>query len=154
MYLLDANILIRADADYYPLDRIPQFSDWLIERGNSGEVKIPSEIHDEIVTGTGALADWIAENDVKDALLLGEDVDPALGRKALETGYQARHPDFNDGESERIGKDVFLVAYALAEDGRVIVTREVSKPKRRLGNRKLPDVCDDCGVRWTTDFEL
>jgi len=27
VYLLDANVFIRADADYYPLDRIPGF--WL-----------------------------------------------------------------------------------------------------------------------------
>ncbi len=46
------------------------------------------------------------------------------------------------------------MAYALAEDGRVVVTREVSKPNRQFGNRKLPDVCDDCGVSWTTDFKM
>jgi len=41
MYLLDANVLIRADADFYPLDRLPQFWDWLIEKGASGSVKMP-----------------------------------------------------------------------------------------------------------------
>ncbi len=27
LYLVDANVLIRAHEDYYPLDRIPQFWD-------------------------------------------------------------------------------------------------------------------------------
>ncbi len=88
-YLLDANVLIRVDADHYPLDRIPQFWEWLIERGNGGEVKIPFEIHGEIAAGTGALADWIRESHVKKGLVLDEEADPALVRKALDTGYQA-----------------------------------------------------------------
>ncbi len=141
-YLLDSNVLIRADADYYPLDRIPQFWDWLIERGNGGEVKIPSEIHGEIAAGSGALADWIKESRVKKALLLDEEADPKLVQKALDTGYQAQNPDFDDAEMQKIGRDVFLVAYALAEAERVVVTREVSKPSKRLGASKLrlPDL--------------
>ena len=153
-YLLDANVLIRADADYYPLDRIPQFWDWLIEMGNGGEVKIPFEIHGEIAAGTDALADWIRESHVKTALLLDENVDPKLVREALDTGYHAQHPDFNDAEMQKIGKDVFLVAYALAEDGRTVVTREVSKRTKRFGSSKLPDVCEDCNVSWATDFDM
>ena len=72
MHLLDANVLIRADADFYPLDRIPQFWDWLIEQGSDGHVKIPNEIHDEIAVGSDALADWVSNKDVKAALLLDE----------------------------------------------------------------------------------
>jgi len=34
-------------------------------------------------------------------------------------------PAFNDREVQKIGQDVFLVAYALAEDGRVVVTRSL-----------------------------
>ena len=30
LYLMDANVLIRAHADYYPLDRLPQFWAWLL----------------------------------------------------------------------------------------------------------------------------
>lgn len=154
MHLLDANVLIRADADFYPLDRIPQFWDWLIEKGDDGDVKIPSEIHYEIAVGNGALADWVVDNDVKNALLLDETADPALVRQALDNGYQAQNADFDDGELQKIGRDAFLVAYCLADTERVIVTREVSKRTKRLGASKLPDACDDCGVNWTTDYEL
>ena len=31
LYLLDANVLIRAHEDYYPVDRIPPFWTWLID---------------------------------------------------------------------------------------------------------------------------
>lgn len=154
MHLLDANVLIRADADFYPLDRIPQFWEWLIQKGEDGDVKIPAEIHDEIAAGTDALADWVAAADVKAALLLDEAPDPVLVRQVLNDGYQAQDENFNDGELLKIGRDAFLVAYGLAYGDRVIVTREVTKRTKRLGATKLPDACDDCRVRWTTDYEM
>ncbi len=40
MYLLDANTLIDAKRDYYPIDRIPEFWEWLVHMGNEGFVKI------------------------------------------------------------------------------------------------------------------
>ncbi len=154
MYLLDANVLIRADADFYPPDRIPQFWDWLIEKGNGNKVKIPHEIYKEITDGNGALPDWLMDRDVKAALLLDEEPDTALVQQVLDDGYQAQDPAFNEIESRKIGKDAFLVAYALAEDGRVVVTREVSRRTQRLGSSKLPDDCKDCNVRWTTDYKM
>lgn len=154
MYLLDANVLIRADADFYALDRIPQFWDWLIEQGELGQVKIPVEIHHEIAAGSDPLADWVSDKDVKDALLLNEQPDPALVQRALNDGYQSQDPRFNDGELQKIGRDAFLVAYGLADPVRIITTREVSRRTKRLGASKLPDACDDCGVNWTTDYEM
>ncbi|WP_299813053.1 DUF4411 family protein [uncultured Jannaschia sp.] len=154
MYLIDANVLISADAHFYPLNRIPQFWDWLIDQGALGNVKIPAEIHDEVSSGKGALAAWTREGEVKKALLLEETLDPALVRHCLQVGYQSTDPRFTDRELQKIGRDAFLVAYGLAGPNRVIVTREVSKRTKRLGASKLPDACDDCGVRWTSDFEM
>ena len=33
LYLLDANVLIDANRDYYPVARVPEFWDWLLEMG-------------------------------------------------------------------------------------------------------------------------
>ncbi len=41
LYLLDANVLTRVHEDYYPLDRIRPFWDWLIAEASAGQVKIP-----------------------------------------------------------------------------------------------------------------
>ena len=49
LYLLDANVLIDANRDYYPIERVPEFWDWLIEKGELGHVKVPVEIYEEIV---------------------------------------------------------------------------------------------------------
>lgn len=57
VYLLDANVLIRAHEDYYPIDRIPQFWAWLASLGGAGTAKIPFEIYGEIAISTGPLHD-------------------------------------------------------------------------------------------------
>lgn len=75
LYLLDANTLIRANGDYYPIERIPQFWDWLIECGRAGRVKIPREIADEVTAGNDEVADWLKEGDAKTALRLDERID-------------------------------------------------------------------------------
>ena len=154
MYLIDANVLMEAHATFYPIDRIPQFWEWLVEQGKAGLIKIPYEFHQEFHGKNGLHVEWINDSDVKAALLLEEDADPALVVQVLNDGYQGQSPLFNDIQHTKYGKDPFLIAYALAAPERTVVTREVSKRTQRLGNTKLPDACDDCGVEWITDFEL
>ena len=55
--LLDANVLIDAHQDYYPLDRIRPFWTWLVEMGIAGSIKVPAEIYDEIAPNRGMLAE-------------------------------------------------------------------------------------------------
>ncbi len=49
LYLLDANVLIDANRDYYPIARIPEFWDWLLEIGRLDRIKVPQEIYEEII---------------------------------------------------------------------------------------------------------
>ena len=44
LFLLDANVLIDANRDYYPIARVPEFWDWLVHNGSAGFVKIPIEV--------------------------------------------------------------------------------------------------------------
>ena len=149
LYLLDANTLIRANADYYPIERIPRFWDWLIECGNAGRVKIPNEIADEVTAGRDDVADWLKGEDAKAALRLGERIDVASLRHVVANGYAH---DLDATEMQKIGKDPFLVAYALSKADRTVVTKELPKPSKQRANRKVPDVCDACGVIWMNDF--
>ena len=83
LYLLDANVLIRAHEDYYPIDRIPQFWDWLHQNATAGNVKIPFEIYNEIAISSGPLGDWIRSPPIKDDIVLDESVDPTLVQQVL-----------------------------------------------------------------------
>jgi Domain of unknown function (DUF4411) len=154
LYLLDANVIITAKDSYYAIDQVPEFWEWLIHHAEAGRIKMPSEILDEVNPGNDKndpFYEWRRDKANVDALLLVEDVDQALLQRVFEEGYA---PDLTDHEVEVIGRDPFLVAYAMANAQRTVVTTEVSRPGKLRQNRKIPDVCDHFGTRWINPFEL
>ena len=143
LYLLDANVLIDAHRDYYPIGRVPQFWDWLLENANARRLKVPLEMHEEVVAGKGNLPDWLTNN--RSTMILNEDVDPLLVNQVIAEGYAS---DLTDVEIEKLGRDPFLIAYALVDPrSRCVVTNEVSKPSRIRANRHIPDVCDSFEIK-------
>ena len=148
-YLLDANVLIDADRDYYPLGRVPEFWDWLLHQSEHGAIAIPPEMYAEVVAGKDALVDWLKR--YRGSLVLDAEADPVLVRRVLSEGYA---PDLTVDEVTRIGRDPVIVAYALADDGATVVTTETSKPSKQRANRRLPDVCATFGVRCINTFTL
>ncbi len=149
--MLDANALIDAHQDYYPIDRIPGFWTWLVEMGTAGTIKIPTQIYDEVAPFSGTLPEWLRQDHVRAALVLQETANITLVRRVLDIGYA---PDLDDVELEEIGNDPFLVAAALSGSRRFVVTREVSKRTQTRAKRKIPDVCDALGVKHMSDFAL
>ena len=158
IYLLDANTLIDAKRDYFEFERVPEFWEWLEHQGAKGNIKIPIEIYEEFEEARKAdgkrdeLAEWAANPEVRDALLLDEEADPTLVSRVIVEGYC---PDPTDQEIETMGRDPFLLAHALADPAnRTIVTTEVSKPRKQRANRKIPDVGRDLGIRCVNNFQL
>src|SRR5437660_2701373 len=157
LYLLDANVLITAHNSYYPVDSVPEFWAWLVHKGNTGDLKVPLEMYEEVKEGgkddeKDPLLAWIKTHDVKTAVLLDEEADPALVASVVSTGYA---PDLTDDEVLQIGKDPFLIAYALASPAdRCVVTTEVSRPRRVRQNRHVPDVCSTMGVLCYNTFQM
>ncbi|MEI8305589.1 MAG: DUF4411 family protein [Chloroflexales bacterium] len=152
LYLLDANVLITASNTYYPIDVVPEFWEWLLYAGKQNLVKIPFEIMEEIKAGrkeNDLLLDWINEKENTSTLILDEEVRMDLVQQVVSRGYAE---NLNDDEIEQIGRDPFLVAYALASPPRCVVTIEVSRPAKKRQNRKLPDVCNTFGVQWCDTF--
>ena len=143
LYLLDANTLIEAEASYYGFEQVPQFWDWLLIECAAGRIKMPSEIWNEVKGSTSALGDWINDSATKDVLILDEYPNRQLLNKVINQAYA---PDLNDTELEQMGKDPFLVAYALSKSGRIVVTKEVSRITQKRGKRKLPDACNIMSV--------
>jgi Domain of unknown function (DUF4411) len=153
LYLPDANILITAHSQYYPIDQVPEFWGWLQHQGASGNVKIPLEIIEEILAGRDdPLLDWVSQAQNKEALLLKETVDVVLVQRVVSVGYA---DDLTEDEVEKLGRDPFLIAYALSNPGeRCVVTTEVSRPSAKRQNRKIPDVCGTLGVQCCGPFAL
>ena len=154
IYLLDANVLIDANRDYYPMDRVPEFWGWLLEMSESGWVKVPEEVYEEIVLPNpirpDALVDWLKAH--KNALILNEQVRTDLVGRVIDEGYA---DDLTDEEIEKIGRDPFLIAYALVDPvERRVVTTERSRPSRIRANRHLPDVAVTFQVECMDTFKL
>lgn len=157
LYLLDANVLITAHNFYYPIDSVPEFWEWLAFQGEEGVIKMPIETFEEVKDGGNdeerdLLFGWINDDAIKAALLFDEEVDAERVMHVVEQGYAG---DLSDQEVEQIGRDPFLVAYALADPGnRCVVTTEVSSPRKQRQNRKVPDVCATMGVSCSDTFSM
>lgn len=156
VYLIDANVLITAHHLYYPVDAVPEFWDWLVHQGSTGEIKMPIETLEEVKDGSNdaerdLLFGWIQDDANKAAILFEEDVQPALVQRVTNQ-YAA---DLTDNELESIGRDPFLIAHAMADSGnRCVVTTEVSKRRLLRQNRRIPDVCADVGVQCCDTFTM
>ena len=149
-------MLIDANRDYYPIERVPEFWDWLAEMGEIGLVKVPQEIYEEIVLPPpnprrpDLLVDWLKLN--KDLMVLTEEVNVGFVADVVEKGYA---PDLTEEEVAKVGRDPFLISYALSDRrARCIVTTEHSRPSRTRANRHIPDVCHDFHVSCINTFEL
>jgi len=151
LYLLDANVLITAHTHYYPIDRVPPFWIWLLEQAEADLVKMPFEIHNEIAHANGPVADWVNEKSHRDLLLLDEEVDQTIFNNVINQAYS---PDLTDAELEETGMDPFLVTYAVMGQDRRVVTKEISKPSKVRGRRKIPDACNIMSVTWMDDFQF
>lgn len=156
LYLFDANVLITANNLYYPIHQVPQYWDWIAYQGSLGKIKIPFEIFEEMKDGPDdatkdPLFAWLQQVENKEALVLEELLQPKLVRKVVSSGYAA---DLMDDELEQLGRDPLLIAYALADENRCVVTVESSKPSKKRQNRKIPDVCKTLGVKCLTPFDV
>lgn len=90
LYLLDANVLIDANRDYYPVGRVPEFWEWLVEMGSLGRIRVPQELFEEVVLPPppedrpDPLVEWMNGN--RDAIMLDEEVDVGFGCQRHRTG--------------------------------------------------------------------
>lgn len=154
LYLLDANVLITANNTYYAIDQVPEFWAWMVHQGENGHVKMPLEIIEEVRAGnkdTDRLVKWFEDDSIYQALLLEEAVNPTMLQSVVNNGYAN---DLSDDEIEQLGRDPFLIAYAMVGFERCVVTTEASKPSKRRQNRRVPDVCASLGVRCCNTFDL
>lgn len=152
VYILDANVLIRAHADYYPVDAVPEFWAWLLHHAQVGNLKVPQEILEEVEGGNAEgdqLVAWLKPPATRKLLRLQEEPNPDIVAAVLATAYG----DPDDVALEEIGRDPFLIAYALADAAhRIVVSAEVSKPTATGKKRKVPDACTDMGVKCMSPF--
>ena len=152
LYLLDASVLITAHSQYYAVDRVPEYWEWLRYIAEKGMVKLPVEIFEEVKDGPkdkDLLFGWLQAAENKSAILLPAAADPEIVQHVIINGYAN---DLNDDEVEQLGRDPFLIAHGLSGSDRCIVTVENSAPKKQRHNKKIPDVCKVLGTKCCDPF--
>lgn len=151
-YALDANVLIDAGNLYYPMDRVPEFWDWLAHHAKQRRVGMPRQVFEEPKAGDDDVAKWLKRHAPGSVLLHSEKVRTEHLRRVINEGYAT---DLAQHELDMIGKDPFLIACALAEPTkRCVVSTEVSKPSKKRADRKVPDVCRHFGIRCITTYQF
>ena len=110
IYLLDADVLINAERDYYPRKRVPEFWEWLLHHAESGTVKTLKRISAGLkqtpspARPEDPLSEWIRAHEA--SLTIGPPSQAAVLRvwtDGYQQGSSALHlPSVDD--------DAFLIA--------------------------------------------
>ncbi len=151
-YVLDANILINAYWDYYPMDVFPGFWDFLSNNIAVGRILIIDRVRAEIKSPP-QLVQWIDQ--VANGVFI-----PTIAQPAIADIY-GRMADWVQGNlqylpaaRDRFSRDAdgWLVAYASAS-GSVVVTGEVFDPNVRI-RVPIPNLCDEFDVECKNALEM
>jgi hypothetical protein len=148
-YLLDANVFMSAKNLHYGLDFCPAFWDWLVHKGNTGDVFSIDKVADEIEAGQDELTDWA--NTQGKALF--RPTPRALVQQFVQVSTWATGQQYAPAAINTFlqAADFFLIAHALAGN-HVLVTHET--PSGSPNRIKIPDACLGVGVRFMTPFQM
>lgn len=145
-YCLDANVLIQAWQKYYNPKFCPDYWNILIELGKNEKIFIPELVYEEIVRTEDDLSKWLKASKIPIAKI-SEPVTKHI-RKILEG-----HPLLVDNTKARSLADPWVIAHALYENA-TVVTKEEKVTALNSKKIKIPNVCDNVGIRWINDFQL
>ena len=148
-YCLDANVLIQAWQKYYSPKFCPDYWKILSELGNQRRVFIPEVVYQEIVRTEDDLSDWLKSSKIP-IRNISESV-----TKCLQSIYVANplHKNLVDNTKSRSLADPWVIAHAMDEKA-TVVTKEEKITALNSIKIKIPNVCDNMGVRWINDFEF
>ncbi len=145
-YCLDANVLIQAWQKYYNPKFCPEYWKILTELGKNGKIFIPELVYEEIIRTEDDLSKWVKGskipiNNISEPVTI-------LIRKILED-----YPLLVDSTKGRSLADPWVIAHALHENA-TIVTKEEKVTALNSNKIKIPNVCDNMGIRWINDFQF
>ncbi|MBK8832879.1 MAG: DUF4411 family protein [Saprospiraceae bacterium] len=148
-YCLDANVLIEAWQKYYNPKFCPDYWKVLNQLGKEGRIFIPSEVAEEIHRTEDDLSAWLKASDIPIAKTTESVI--RCWQKIL-----ASHPDHQrlvDSTKNRSLADPWVIAHAMDQSA-TVVTKENKETASNTRRVKIPNVCENMGVRWMDDFQF
>ena len=154
-YLVDSDVFITAKNLFYAFDICPGFWKSVVHHHRAGRVFSIDRVRSELLAGhkTEDLVRWV-RNDVPKSFFIQVDTDAVVSAYMDIMMWVQRHPSYFDLAKAKFatGADGWLVAYTRVHGG-TVVTNEQSAPESRK-EVKLPDVCDQFGVRRDNMFDM
>jgi hypothetical protein len=121
----------------------------LNELGKNGNIFVCEEIADEIHDTEDDLSAWLRSSSI-----------PVRRTDGKVTGCWSRilgsHADHKYLVAEAKGRslgDPWVIAHAL-DHGATVVTKEEFVPNYKPTKIKIPNVCDNMGIKWINDFKF
>lgn len=148
-YCLDANVLIQAWQKYYNPKFCPDYWNILNELGTKKLIFIPEMVYEEIMRTEDDLSKWLKKSNIP-INKISESV-----TVCLKNIYSVNplHKNLVDNTKNRSLADPWVIAHALYEKA-TVVTKEEKITAINSNKIRIPNVCDNMGVRWISDFEF
>ncbi len=148
-YCLDANVLIQAWQKYYNPKFCPDYWEILIELGIQDKIFIPELVFEEIVRTEDDLSKWLKKSKIP-IKKINEPVTIFLQKIY---SFNPIHKNLVDNTKARSLADPWVIAHALHENA-IVVTKEEKITALSSTRIKIPNVCDNMGIRWINDFQF
>lgn len=147
-YCLDSNVLIKAWNEYYSPKFCPDYWSVLDELGKQGKIFLPELVFEEITRTEDDLTKWVKSTNINVKKIT------AAVTSCLKDIYDKDpiHKFLVDNTRQRSLADPWVIAHAMHENC-CVVTRE-NKETNTTRRIKIPNVCDNMGVRWINDFSF
>lgn len=151
VYLIDTNVLIQAQNEYYGMDFCPAFWDWLLESNLAGTVASISAVSAELRDreDEDQLSRWTTKRSAEFFL----EPDGAVFLSAKQIGTWVSDQSYTAAAvDEFLGStDHLLIAHALTRDCSVVTHEKPSGSRKKV---KIPNVCEAFGVKCIAPFEM
>ncbi len=149
IYCIDANVLIQAWQKYYSPKICPSYWDILNELGERSKIFLPQMVYEEITRTEDDLADWLKNSNI--SIKKNDSVVIECLRKIYDVN--PLHKFLVDNTKQRSLADPWVIAHAIKEKA-IVVTKENKETAGNSTKIKIPNVCDNMGVRCIDDFQM
>ncbi|MEP7317579.1 MAG: DUF4411 family protein [Panacibacter sp.] len=146
---MDANVLIQAWQKYYSPKFCSDYWSLLNDFGANKVIFLPQNVFEEITRTEDDLAAWLRNSKIPIKEIDGDVAN------CLKNIYATNpiHQYLVDNTKQRSLADPWVIAHALKENA-CVVTKEEKVSAPNTTRIKIPNVCDNMGIRWINDFQF
>lgn len=149
-YILDTNVFIEPWGKYYSPRFCTGYFACLNKLGIKGLIAIPEMVQKEVTKVDDDLAHWLLNKSQIPVLNITESV-----QKTLRSIYShdPKHVRLTDTSKSRSMADPWVIAHAIVERA-TVVSKENKVTSKGSKKVRIPNVCENMGIRCIHDFDF